>query len=211
MKRKNKIKRVRKINIARIIWVSGIFLILIIILLLVMNYKINYQYLTKNYIYFYECTDQLCVTRVEDKEKLLFSTYDCGYEECPEYKKNISDDYAILEDENKYILYNYKKSKVVSDTYEDYEFIDTQHIITKKGNLYGIIDTSGKEIIKPTYDEIGLHNNEYLSGYNMELIITKKNDKYGIISYKSGKIVEEFKYTNNDLNELITYIQKEIS
>ncbi len=201
----------KKINIARIIWVSGIFIILIIILLLVMDYKINYQYLTKNYLYFYECADELCVTRIKDKEKLLFSTYDCGYEECPEYKKNISDTYALLENNDKHLLYDYKNNKIINDAYEDYEFIDGEHIIVKKNNLYGIIKVKGKEIIKPIYEEIGLHSNEHISGYNMTSIIAKKNNLYGIISYIDGKMIEEFKYKEQDLNELINYIQKENS
>ena len=201
----------RKINIARIIWVSGIFIILIIILLLVMNYKINYQYLTKNYLYFYECTDGVCVTRIKDKEKLLFSTYDCGYEECPEYKKNISDNYVLLDENNKHLLYDYKNNKIITDAYEDYEFIDNEYIITKKSNKYGIIKLTQEEIIKPIYDEIGIHYNGYLSGYNMTSIIAKKNNLYGIISYKDGKIIEEFKYKEQDLSKVTNEIQKENS
>ena len=198
----------RKINIARIVWVTGVFLILIIILLLVMNYKINYQYLEKNYLYFYECEEELCVTRIKDKEKLLFSTYKCEYEECPEYKKIISDDYALLEAETGNILYNYKTGKIISKNYDDYELINNEFIITKKNNLYGIITNNGEQIVNLTYTEIGIHSNGILSGYNAEKIIVKKNDKYGIISYKTGKVIEELKYTDKELSNLLIMIKE---
>lgn len=193
----------RKINLARITWVSGIFLLLIIILLMVMDYKINYQYLSHNYLYFYECDDNLCVTEVKDDNKNLFVALDCEYEKCPEYKKNISDDYALLQKENQYILYNYKKDTIISTEYEDYELIDSNYIIVKKDNVYGIINISNKEIVQPTYDEIGVHSNNYLTGYNSTSIIAKKNEKYGLISYRTGKLIEEFKYTEETLEDLI--------
>ena len=197
----------RKINYARITWVVCLFLLLITILLMVMDYKINYQYLTHDYIYFYECSGELCVTNTKDNKKLLFSSYDCGYEGCPEYKKNIADDYVLLTKENENILYNYKKDIIISQKYEDYEFIDNQYIIVKKNNLYGIINTNNKEIIAPNYNEIGIHDNNYLTGYNVTSIVAKKNDKYGLISYRDGKLIEEFKYTNDTLTELMNILK----
>ena len=46
-------KRKSKVNIFKIIWISGVFLLLIVILLMIMDYKINYEYLTQKKIYFY--------------------------------------------------------------------------------------------------------------------------------------------------------------
>ena len=198
----------RKINVARIIWVVCLFLLLIIILLMVMDYKINYEYLSKYYLYFYQCDEEICVTPIKDKKKNLLSELDCGYERCPEYKKRISDNYVLLEGKNNNILYNYKKSRIISDAYEDYEPIDSKYIIVKKDNLFGIINTSNKIIIKPTYDEIGIRINDYLSGYNDNAIIAKKNDKYGLVSYKDGKLVEEFKYKNEEIEQLQTILKK---
>ena len=149
----------RKINYARIVWIVCLFLLLIVILLMVMDYKINYEYLSSNRLYFYECSGEVCVMDVLDDEKILFSSYDCGYDSCPVYKKVISDDYALLQDGNKNILYQYKKGVVVSDKYKTYEFIDSSYIIVLKNGLYGIIDINGKAIVVPTYHEIGLHNN----------------------------------------------------
>ena len=91
----------KKLNIPRIIWISSIFIILIIILYLVMTYKINYEYLSYDYLYFYECEENLCVSETKENNKLIFSKYDCGYETCPEYIKQINDtDYVILLKDN---------------------------------------------------------------------------------------------------------------
>ena len=197
----------KKINYARITWVVCLFLFLIVILLMVMDYKINYQYLKHNYLYFYECSGDVCVTTIKDEEKLLYNTYDCEYNKCPEYKKNISDDYALLNNNNENILYNYRKNIVVSKIYDDYEFIDSQYIIVRKNDLYGIINVNGKEIIKPTYEEIGTHFNSYLTGYNSVSIIAKKNNKYGLLAYRDGKMLEEFKYTSETLEELMNIMK----
>ena len=56
----------KKINFAKISWVSSIFIILIIILIAVMHYKIYYQYKIKNIIYFYDCDGTLCATEVKN-------------------------------------------------------------------------------------------------------------------------------------------------
>ena len=197
----------RKINIPRVIWVVSLFLLLIIVLLMVMDYKINYQYLTHDYLYFYECSGELCVSNSKDNKKLLYVAYDCGYETCPEYKKSISDDYALLNSGQTYILYNYKKDLVVSKNYDDYEFIDSNYVIVKKGNVYGIMNIDNKEIVTPNYDEIGIHVDSYLTGYNSEVIIAKKNDKYGTISYRDGKLAMEFKYTDETLEELVNSLK----
>ena len=198
----------KKKNIPRFIWVFCLFFILILILILVMNYKINYQYLEKNYLYFYECSGDLCVTSIKDNQKLLFSSYDCGYEECPEYKKVVSEDYALLSDHDENILYQYKDNRIVSRDYDDYEFIDSNFIIVKKNGVYGIINLNNKEIVKPTYDELGIHNSGYLTGYGVNSIIAKKNQRYGLISYKNGKMIEEFQYTDENLDDLVALIKK---
>lgn len=174
---------------------------------MVMDYKINYQYLNHNYIYFYECSGNLCVSTIEDNQKLLFSAYDCGYDDCPSYKKDISDDYVLLEGNDGNILYQYRKNMVVSKDYDDYEFIDNHYIIVKIHGLYGVIDLDNTVVIKPVYDEIGIHSNGYLTGYNINSIIVKKNDKYGLLSYKDGKMIEEFLYTDENLEELVAFLK----
>lgn len=199
----------KKINIPRIIWVSSIFIVLIIILMLIINYKINYQYLSYNYLYFYECDSNLCVSEAKDSSSLIYSKYECGYESCPKYKKILHDNYVILEKDNKYILYNYRSAVVVSDTYEDYELINDNYIIVTNNKKKGIINTENNLIVDTIYDEIGYQNDEYLSGFNLNNIIVKKDDLYGIISYKNGDIIEDIKYKETEVNTLLDMIKKQ--
>ena len=198
----------KKINIAKIIWVSSIFLVLIVILLMVMDYKINYQYSKPSQkMYFYDCDNSLCTSTTKDKNKQLYSSYDCWYSTCPEYKKIMYDDYALLKENNKqYILYNYKTGSTISSGYAEYEFINNEYIIVKKGKKYGIIDLNDNITVSPSYDLIGYHEKKILTGYNTNSIVAKKGKKYGIISYKDGKVIESFTYDEDEIEKLLEKI-----
>ena len=199
----------KKINIPKVIWVLSIFLILIIILIAVMDYKINYEYKIKNNLYFYECDGNLCVTEVEDEEKLLYSKYECDYEECPVFKSQIDDNYVILEEKNNSILLDYRKNKIISREYDDYKFINNNYIIVTNDNHQGIIDIDNKLVVLTIYDSIGYLKEEYLMGYNLNNIIAQKNNLYGIISIKNGDIIEELKYKEENIDTLLNIINKE--
>ena len=200
----------KKINIPRITWVSSIFIVLIITLLLIVQYKIKYEYLNYNYLYFYECDNNLCVSETADNSKLIYSKYECGYENCPKFRKKISDNYIILQKDNKYILFDYKNSKVISDKYENYHIINNDYIIVTINNKKGIIDKNNTLITNTIYDQIGYKTNEYLSGFSLHNIIVKRDNLYGIISYKTGTIIEEVKYKEEEINTLLDIIKKDI-
>ena len=59
-----------RFNVPRLIWVSCLFLDLIIILAMVIDYKVNYQFLTRNSLYFYDCDNNLCVSENTDSSKI---------------------------------------------------------------------------------------------------------------------------------------------
>lgn len=195
-------------KISRITWITSLFLILIITLILIAHYKINYEYLNYNYLYFYECDSNLCMSSVKDNNKLIYSEYKCGYDVCPSYLKKVKDDYVLLEKDKEYILYNYRTSSIISSDYEDYEFINSNYIIVTLNKKKGIINLKNEKITEIIYDDIGIKNNEYLSGYNLSNIIVKKENLYGIISFKTGEIVEEIKYSDNELNYLLENLDK---
>lgn len=201
----------KKINFARITWITTLFLILIVILIMVMDYKINYEYQNQfsGNLYFYECDNDVCITEVKDKTKKLYSTFDCEYVECPEYKKIINDNYALLEENDSFILYDYITGNTITSGYDDYVFINSNYIIVKKDNKEGIINLEDNLIVEIEYDQIGYYDQEYLSGYNTNNIIAKKDDKYGIISFKDGTLVEEFKYEESQIQTLLDLIKKE--
>lgn len=199
----------KKRNIAKIIWISSIFLELIVILIMVMDYKIHYQYLKINKLYFYECMGTLCVTEVKDNDHLLYSSYNCGYEECPTYRKELNDTYVILTEKKATILYNYRTGATISRDYEDYQLINNNYFIITKNNTQGIIDNQNHIIVSPSYDQLGLRDNDYLSGYNLNSIIAKKENKYGIISFKTGNVIEPINYEKEDIDTLLNILKKE--
>ena len=201
--------KLKKINIPRITWVTSLFLILITILFLVAKYKIDYEYLSENYLYFYECDGVLCVSNAKDNSTLIYSKYECGFNSCPSYVKNINEDYVILNKDNEYILYNFRTSKVVSDKYEDYEFINNNYIIVTNKKKKGIITLKNNIITDTIYDDIGYRKNDYLEGYNLNNIIVKNSDLYGIISYKDGSVIEEIKYTEENIDTLLNLIKEQ--
>lgn len=198
----------KKRNIAKFIWITAIFLELIVILIMIIDYKIHYQYLIKNKLYFYECTGALCVTEVEDNDHLLYSTYDCNYETCPTYKKELDDTYALLEENSNNLLYNYRTGEIISKEYDDYQFINNQNVIVTRNNKKGIINLENKLLVETIYDELGYDQNGYLSGYNLNLIIAKKNDNYGIISYKTGEVIEPITETSENIDKLLAIINE---
>ena len=204
--RENNMKH--NINIYRIIWVTGLFLLLIVILLMVMDYKINYQYLTKNYIYFYDCDGSVFTARVKDgiSQDKLYSVYSCEYDNCPTIKKVVNENYVILSKDNKNILYNFMKQKVISDSYEDYQVLSDKYIIVIQNNYKGMIDNDNNIIISTLYDDIGYYKDGVLIGYNLKNIIVKKNNLYGIVSMEDGKIVEKVEYKEEEVEELLNII-----
>ena len=197
-----------KINIPKIVWILSVFLVLIIILVAVMDYKINYEYKIKNKLYFYECDGNLCATEVEDEEKLLYSKYECD-DECPVFKSQIDDNYVILEENDNSILFNYRQNKVISKNYDDYKFLNNNYIIVTKDNYQGIIDIDNNLTVMVSYDSLGYMKEEYLMGYNLNNIIAQKNNLYGIISIKNGTIIEEIKYKKEEIDTLLNIINNE--
>ena len=195
----------RKQNIGRILWVTSLFLLLITILFMVMDYKINYQYLEEKALYFYECDGTLCVSTAQEEKNLIYSKYSCGENECPTYQKNLDDNYVLLSEKNNsnLILWNYRQGKKVSNQYESYYLLDTNHFIVSKNKKQGIIDQDNKIIVPLLFDEIGISENNLITGYNFENIIIKKDKKYGIISYQTGKFIENLEYDESSLNTLI--------
>ena len=199
----------RKINIAKITWIMALFLELVIILIMVMDYKIHYQYQTINKIYFYECSGTLCVTEVKDDDHLMYSSYECGYEDCPTYKKELGDTYVILTEEKNSILFDYRKGEVISNKYDDYQPLNNNYFIVTKNNLQGIINMEDKLTVSLNYDQLGYKKDSNLIGYTLNSIIAKTDDKYGIISLKDGTLIEEFKYSEEEIETLLKKLNTE--
>ena len=106
-------------------------------------------------------------------------------------------DYNAASGEYKTKVLNEKNEEILTN-FENINTIDIKEIVSsipyektvlqyQKDGKYGIIDFSGKSIIKPQYDEI--RNMPYREGE----LIAKKDDKYGVININGGKLLD-FKY-----------------
>ena len=100
---------------------------------------------------------------------------------------------------------------MISNSYEDYIVIDQDHFVVTLNAKQGIIDSTGKNIVPVTYNQIGILNNNLLQGYNFQNIIVKKDNQYGILSYKTGTIIEKIEYQEGDLNLLLEKLKEEPS
>lgn len=105
----------------------------------------------------------------------------------------VNDFMKIHESENKYGFIN-KKGKIITDKgYDDAsDFSSYGYSVILLDKAYGIINSSGKEVVKPIYDEIILIDDDLFNSVkeknNQEIFIFRVNDKYGIINSK-GKIL----------------------
>ena len=106
-------------------------------------------------------------------------------------------DYNAASGEYKTKVLNEKNEEILTN-FENINTIDIKEIVSsipyektvlqyQKDGKYGIIDFSGKSIIKLQYDEI--RNMPYREGE----LIAKKDDKYGVININGGKLLD-FKY-----------------
>ena len=95
----------KKHNIWRIVWMVGIYAILLLILFLVVQYKVKWEGIDlSDYLYFYNCSNNLCTTN----EKIItyYSRVKCDNNKCP-YIKDKKDNLVILTSEKKEYIYDY--------------------------------------------------------------------------------------------------------
>ena len=162
----------KKINVWKLIWVLGIYIILGIILYLVIEYKVKWESLdTNNYLYFYNCYEKLCTstTKIDN----YYSRYTCD-KDCP-YLIDYNDDTAILNDNSKYLVYNYKLGNIIDNKYDSYEYLSfalDNYYLVSSNNKKGIIDKLGNVVVDTTYDNITLSGS---------MLKVSNNDLYGLL------------------------------
>lgn len=184
----------KKINY-HIIWIVGLFLLLVVILAMVMTYKIRYEdSIYYKYLYFYNCNNDICSTTNEkliDDKSDIYSVYKYK-DETPTFTK-LKSDYIEIKDNNKNVLYDYVRGENITVNYKDYKVINNENILfiaSNEDNKYGIINKEGKVILDFSYDLIK-------ESYNEKMIVTKLGEKYGIINLENQEVV--LKYIYDDL------------
>lgn len=178
----------KETKIWRIIWIVGIYAILILILVLVVKYKVNFEQKDfSKYLYFYNCSNKLCTTNVLQEE--YYGSVKCDKDNCP-YIKEINGDNIILTNNKKDFLYNYIEDKILNDEYTKYSFLSKDILLVKNNeNKAGIINLSNEIIESFNYDNITSYNNNYIT-YEI-------NNLYGIkkVGEDGANIKPEYKDT----------------
>lgn len=184
----------KKNNLFRIIWIVGVYAILITILYLVVIYKVQWENKDLNdYLYFYDCNNYLCTSIIKQDEYI--SKIKCDSNDCP-YIKEKNSDIVILSNNKKTWMYNYQMDKIVSDGYVDYKYIvDDYYIATNNDGMQGIIDKDNNILVDFNY--------EYIKDYSNGYVIYSINDLYGI--YNDEKLIDiECQYDDvNFINDTI--------
>ena len=163
----------RNSKIWKILWISGIYLILGIILYLVILYKVKWEYKDLNtYLYFYDCGHNLCSS--DNNVSNYYSKVLCEDDICP-YIQHINGNMLVLQNNNKSFIYNYIKGNVVNDKYNEYRYIGNDMYVVNDENFnYGIINSEGEILLDLKYKLIDKYTNGIISYID--------NNLYGIIS-----------------------------
>ena len=219
----------KKINWWKLVWVLGVYIILGLILYLVIEYKVKWESLdTNKYLYFYDCESNLCTSTT--KVGSYYSRY--IYKKDSPYIISYDDETAIINDNDKYLVYDYKNDKVISKSYDWYKYLfynGNTYFIIRGNNKVGIIDNQGNMVVNNIYDNIALENNmlkvsnnslyglldsdfniyldieyQYVE-VNGENVIIEKDNKYSLLSLSKEVIGSDYLYISkvDDSNYLV--------
>lgn len=223
----------KKINWWKLVWVLGIYIILGLILYLVIEYKVKWESLdTNKYLYFYDCDSNLCTSTT--KVGSYYSRY--IYKKDSPYIISYDDETAIINDNGKYLVYDYKNDKVISKSYDWYKYLfynGNTYFIIRGNNKVGIIDNQGSMVVNNIYDNIALENNmlkvsnnslyglldsdfniyldieyQYVE-VNGENVIIEKDNKYSLLSLSKEVIGSDYLYISKVDNSNYLVIDKD--
>lgn len=140
----------------------------------------------------------------------------CKYEEISDcYAERIAWVWKATDPTNEIVLLNVHDGKqLTSSSYESaFDFHDGVAWVKKEG-LYGLVDTSGRELIPPTYVEVGRFNNRiayvrkvsngllgYVNNQGVQIAETEYNQVPVVFGHASP-----FRYNGN---HILSWVQKE--
>lgn len=174
----------KKNNLWRIIWVVGIYGILILVLYLVIDYKVKWEGLDlHSYLYFYNCSNDVCTSITPQDNyygKLL-----CEDDVCP-FIKEKKDNILIMSKDDIQFLYDYEIDNIINNIYVNYRFTNGEnYIVSREDEKQGVINALGDILVDFDY----LYIKEYMDGYYS----VKENGKYSIFN-KDKNIDTGYKY-----------------
>ena len=110
-----------KKNVWRIVWIVGIYAVLVTILYMVVIYKVKWEDRDLNtYLYFYNCSGRVCTS--SDKQHKYYSAFLCKKKKCP-HVTEMNSTYAVLSDNKNSYIFDYVNNKLVSGEYIDYKLL----------------------------------------------------------------------------------------
>ena len=165
----------------KIVWIVGIYAILITILYLVVLYKVKWEHKDLNtYLYFYDCNRSLCTSTVSQDE--YYTKVKCDDKLCP-YITSVIDDSVILKNGNKTWIYNYIDGINIGEVYKDYKYVNNgTFIFTDNNNKQGVLTLTDGVVVQSKYD--------YIDNYKNGLISYKTEILFGIDSLDGNKTIE---------------------
>jgi len=156
----------------KIVWVSGIYILLLLILYLVIIYKVKWEYKDLNtYLYMYNCSGNLCTSTIEQND--YYNRISCENDVCP-FIKQIINNHLILEKNNVSWIYNYITGEIVNNKYISYRYIGrNMYVVKDSDNQYGVIDSDGNILVDVKQC--------YISDYKDGFISYMVDDLYGVM------------------------------
>lgn len=163
----------KKNNLWRIIWIVGIYAVLVAILYLVIMYKVKWEDKDFNkYLYFYDCSNQLCTSEIAPDK--YYSKIICEDKICP-FIKEINNNYLVLSNNSKSWIYDYENDKIINNYFTSYEHLNNNYYkAIDSNNMYGIIDIDGNVLVNFEY--------EYIDDFKNNILTYKKDNKYKFLN-----------------------------
>ena len=167
---------IKKNNFWHLIWVIGVYAILILLLILIVEYKVNWENKDLNtYLYFYKCSGNLCTTN--EKIDNYYSKIKCDNKTCP-YIKEKYNSLVVLADNEKEYIFDYTTDHIINNSYQRYNFVNDYLIVKNNENKYGVISIDGNVLVEPKYNKIIDYKNGYLA--------YSENAKIGIVNEETN-------------------------
>ena len=188
-------------NIWHLVWIIGIYAVLITILYLVVEYKVKWEDKDlSTYLYFYKCSNNLCTT--DNQIADYYSKVKCEKDECPHITQK-NNNYVILSNNEKEFVFDYIKGNIISDIYNKYSFINDKLLVKNSDGKFGIIDFEDNVLVNFDYNKIIDYKDNYVAYL--------ENSKVGIINkereidikpaYEYVQLINDSIYTYSEDNK----------
>ena len=187
--------KIKKVNLWHLLWLLGVYAILIVILVMIIEYKVKWESKDLNtYLYFYNCSNNLCTTTTPVSN--YYSSIKCDRKECP-YIKEKENNLVILSLHDKEYVYDYYNDKIINDDFVAYSFSNNSFIIKNDNDKYGIADREGKIIVEAKYNKIIDYRNGIFAYLDNSKVGISKIDKSININptYEDAMIISDKYYS----------------